>query len=57
MEKRYMDDGNGWGTEEMINKMISDVTEIDSQLYFSRTVSQILDSSSYEPSSWLAVER
>ena len=44
-----MDDGNGWGTEEMINKMISDVTEIDSQLYFSRTVSQILDTISLRP--------
>jgi hypothetical protein len=41
--KGYIDDGNGGGTDEMIDKIISEITEVYGQLYISRTVSQILE--------------
>ena len=45
MQKGYVDDGNGGGSEEMINRMIGEVTEVDGQLYFAGTLSKILDTS------------
>ena len=49
MEKGYMEDGNSGGDEEMIDKMKGEILEIDGQLYFSATVSQILDTISLRP--------
>ena len=43
MEKGYVDDGNGGGSEEMVDRMIGEVTQVDGQLYFLGTVSLILD--------------
>ena len=43
MEMGYADDGNGQGSEEMFDRMIAKVTEVDGQLFFSGTVSLILD--------------
>ena len=49
MEMGYMDDGNGGGSEEMFDRMIAKVTEVDGQLFFSGTVSLILDTLSLQP--------
>ena len=43
MEKGYVDDGNRGGTDEMIDKILGEINEVDGQLYLSGTVSQILD--------------
>ena len=49
MQKGYVDDGNGGGYEEVVDRMIGKVTEVDGQLYISGTVSQILDTLSLRP--------
>jgi hypothetical protein len=49
MEEGYVDDGNGGGDDDFIDQMIGEITEVDGQLYFSGTVSRILDTLSLRP--------